>query len=133
MTEIAADMLPRVLIVDDDVSTARVLIRCLERRCALNCTTATDGFEAFRILGNRHFSLLITDMAMPNMSGMELLRLAKERYPAMRRILFTGYSDASLVLADRDNADAILEKGGDIGPLCSTICRLATTPRDADG
>lgn len=124
--------IPRVLVVDDDLSVSRVLIRCLSKRCDVHCVATHDGLSAFRLLSVQSYAVIVTDMAMSGMSGTELLRIAKERWPEMRRILFTGYSDATLVLADKEAADVVLAKGSSITDICEAICALAVTPREVN-
>lgn len=120
---------PSVLVVDDDSSVSRALIRCLATECEVRCTVVTDALGAFDLLSARPFDLIVTDMAMVGLSGGELLRICSERWPNMRRALFTGYSDAAWVDEYRRHADAVIAKGGAIRPICKLICELASNER----
>ncbi|AZK48536.1 response regulator [Paenibacillus lentus] len=54
---------------------------------------ADDGLEALRLIEDRSPQLVITDMRMPGADGMELLGILKERYPATKVIVVSGYDD----------------------------------------
>lgn len=129
MTEVDV---PRILVVDDDLSVSRALIRCLAKKCDVHCVATHDGLSAFRLLNVQTYAVLVTDMAMAGMSGVELLRIASERWPQMRRVLFTGYADAGVVADNQNYADAVLAKGSAIHPICKTICELAFNARPGE-
>lgn len=60
----------------------------------LEVITALNGLEALEILRNEQFDLLITDIAMPKMSGLELIRRCKESHPGLPVIIITGRATA---------------------------------------
>lgn len=81
-----------VLIADDDdlvLKTLNVLITSLGHRCLL----ATDGLEALEILSVNQCDLIITDILMPNMGGLELLDYVREQYPQIDIIIAAGYGE----------------------------------------
>ncbi len=81
-----------ILIVDDDdlvLKTLNVLITSLGYHCLL----ATDGLEALEVLEKNECDLILSDVLMPNMDGLELLSHVKETYPEIDVIIATGYSD----------------------------------------
>ncbi len=81
-----------ILIVDDDdlvLKTLNVLITSLGYHCLL----ATDGLEALEVLEENECDLILSDVLMPNMDGLELLSHVKETYPKIDVIIATGYSD----------------------------------------
>lgn len=83
---------PSILIVDDDdlvLKTLNVLITSLGYRCML----ATDGLEAVEILTENECDLILSDVLMPNMDGLELLSYVKENFPQIDVIVATGYSE----------------------------------------
>ncbi len=103
-------MKERVLIVDDESSMLAVLSRYVS---ALNheCVTTTFPQQALNELRPGAFSLLITDMKMPEMSGMEVLRQARVIDPDLAVIVVTGLTDVSnAIQAMRDGADDYLLK-----------------------
>ena len=79
-----------ILVVDDEVSNCELLQEFLQREGYV-VTTATNGFEALEILTQQSFHVVLSDLMMPKMSGVELLRELKETAPATIGIIFTGY------------------------------------------
>lgn len=87
-------------------------------------TTATNGQEAIDALQERHYDLVITDLVMPQVDGIEVLQEAKELYPDTGVIILTGYDDAaSAVKALKLGADDFLLKPCDIDELLSKANR----------
>lgn len=81
-----------ILIVDDDdlvLKTLNVLVASLGFKCLL----AKDGVEAIEILSNTTCDLILSDVLMPNMDGLELLSYVKENYPHIDVIIATGFSE----------------------------------------
>ena len=84
-------MAKRILIVDDNPNMSSLLSEMLEVFDYAS-VLASDGNEALDVLEKGEISMVITDMRMPNMSGLELLREVKSRYPAIPVVLISGYS-----------------------------------------
>ena len=82
----------KVLIVDDDHSILRLLGTALET-FGHDYESAEDGCVAVEKLKNESFAVVITDMMMPNMDGMELLKHIKEHYPRTDVIVVTGHTE----------------------------------------
>jgi len=99
-----------ILVVDDE----EVMRELLEDVLALegfSVATAEDGKAALLRVKECHPSLVISDIKMPRMNGFELLKALKERYPNLRVIIMTGYSDDFTVRdALRLNADEYIIK-----------------------
>ncbi len=85
-----------VLLVDDEVNITRALKRLL-RRDGYRILVANSPQEAFDLLASYEVQVIISDQRMPEMTGTELLRLAKELYPDTVRILLTGYTELATV------------------------------------
>jgi DNA-binding NtrC family response regulator len=88
-------MAKRVLIVDDNPNMSSLLAEMLE---VFDCASdlANDGHQALSKLAEGDFSMLITDMRMPNMTGLELLKEVKSRYPKLPVVLISGYSGGQI-------------------------------------
>ncbi len=81
----------KVLLVDDDSSVRRVLQFKLEKR-GYTVETASDGIGALEILKEKPFDLLLSDIRMPRMDGIELLNEAKSTQPDIKVILITAHA-----------------------------------------
>jgi CheY-like chemotaxis protein len=87
----------QILIVDDEPKVGFFLGRSLEvsnADCAV--TTATSGEEALEILKQTPMDLLITDLRMPGISGLELIRWVKQYSPDTRTVLITAYGSGKI-------------------------------------
>ena len=80
-----------ILIVDDNPNMSSLLTEMLEIY-DYDSVRTSSAEEALHELENNKFSLVITDMRMPNMTGMELLEKVKDKYPKMPVVLISGYS-----------------------------------------
>ena len=80
-----------ILIVDDEAMIQRSLLNFLEG-AGYSCTTAADASEALTILDSRHFDLVISDITMAGMDGIQFMRKAKRSFSHLDFIIMTGYS-----------------------------------------
>ena len=83
---------PRLLIVDDEQHMCDVCSRTLQR-AGYDVLATNDPLIAIEALNNgQHFDLLLTDIKMPAMSGLDLARIAREKDPEIAIIIMTGYA-----------------------------------------
>ena len=82
----------RILIVDDEANVRSVLLSHLEEDGS-ECVASPSALDALNIMKDQDFSLVISDVMMPGMSGMEFLRLAKQQNPETAFIMITGLMD----------------------------------------
>lgn len=82
---------PAVLVVDDALEIRESLAVILRRR-GYDVDTAEDGLTGWKAWSEKPYRLLITDCAMPNLSGIELLRRVREVSPDVPVILISGYA-----------------------------------------
>ena len=83
-----------VLIVDDEKIEREGLKYLLSREEGeRNVFEASNGKQALQIIRSEDIQLVLTDIKMPHMDGLELSRRAKEENPALQIIIFSGYSD----------------------------------------
>lgn len=80
----------KILIVDDEALIRQFLVEALERK-NYDVDVAKNGNEALSLLKQKNFDLVITDMKMPNLSGIDLLRKIKELSPHTLVIVMTAY------------------------------------------
>ena len=82
----------KVLVVDDDPQICRLLSQFLETEHALyEVIVAGNTHEALEVLSEENFSLVVADIHMPGISGIDLLSIIRGRYPQIKVILMTGY------------------------------------------
>ena len=82
----------RILVVDDEESVASLVADSLsELGRDYHVETASSGREALRKIASHSFDLVITDLRMPGMDGLELMERIRAGYPKTRLILMTGY------------------------------------------
>ena len=82
----------QILIVDDEDFMRGAVLEVL-RRANHVAMTASSAKEAIDIVSNRSFSVIITDVKMPGMNGVELFRELKKRHPETSIIIMTGFPD----------------------------------------
>jgi cyclic di-GMP phosphodiesterase len=83
---------PYCLIVDDEDRLRQILTRVM-RGDGFRCIEASCGEEAIEHLRRHPFTLMLSDLRMPGMNGMELLRRAREQSPDMAIVMITGVPD----------------------------------------
>jgi DNA-binding NtrC family response regulator len=79
----------RILIIDDDAATRVALSEGL-RAQGFGVETAADGFKALHKMGGQHFDVVLTDLHMPGMDGIELLRKGRELAPGTAFVVMTS-------------------------------------------
>ena len=122
-----------ILLVDDHVESLAVLARLLER-CGYCVQTARSYGEAVEAVGRRRCDLLVSDLGLPDRSGLELMQELQARYP-LRGIALSGYTDERDVSASRAAGFARhLNKPVMFGDLLSAIREVAEwhVPAGAD-
>ena len=114
---------PMILIVDDEPSITIALAKSLRRR-GYDCVTAGSAEEALKRVSLEHPDLVISDVRMPGMTGLELLKEAKRRDVDLQFIVMTAYSEIDFAVeALRNDADEYLLKPFDLAQLNQTVAR----------
>ena len=85
-----------ILLLDDDPVTGKLLTNVLERNNDFQVFTAHDGKEAINIMNHEFIDLMITDLQMPMLNGLELLTYINKKYPIIRVIVLTGRGSEKL-------------------------------------
>lgn len=86
--------MPRILIVDDDVTFCLMLKKLLERYY-YQVTTVFSPDEVRRSIKKEFYDVIMTDLRLPGVSGMDLIKLIKQETPESQIIMMTGYADIS--------------------------------------
>jgi DNA-binding NtrC family response regulator len=82
----------RLLFVDDEerfLATTKIL---MEKRGVENVRTATNGQDALRILRNERIDVVVLDVKMPGMDGVEVLKRIRQEHPLVEVIMLTGHA-----------------------------------------
>lgn len=119
-----------VLLVDD-CSDALMPMAALMEMCGARVDTADNGFAALECLRQAHFDVLVSDLRMPGMSGVELVR-ALRADPQMDQplaIAYTGFTAMATREVVEAGFDAVLTKPLAIDLLEATIHRLQVAAR----
>lgn len=87
----------QILIVDDEKIICNVIAQRLKRE-GYSCVTAQNGKEGFEYFCKGNFSLVISDIRMPEKDGLELLRLVKAVRPNMKFIIMTAYAEIDVAV-----------------------------------
>ena len=106
ITDQVKDLIPRVLIVDDEAEF-RTLVK--DALPAFEVLEAESGEQAVDLVQEEKLDLVITDINMPGMSGIELLKYLRAHHPKLKVVAVSGYMDAEEVTANFD-FDGFAEK-----------------------
>ncbi len=83
--------MPKIMVVDDEASICNNVEKIL-KKSNYAVTRAASAKEALDILAKESFSLLISDIVMPEMNGLELLKMVKKEWPVTRAVMMTAYA-----------------------------------------
>ncbi len=92
MEEISHDSHIRCILVVDDEEPYRVMLNQFLQKAGYRCHTASGALEALEMLHSGHYDLVISDIRMPDKSGIQLMREAREIFPHMDFIIMTGHA-----------------------------------------
>ena len=114
--------MPRILLAEDDDSLRGFLSRALER-AGYDVTSCADGEEAAAVL-DQDWDLLLTDIVMPGMDGIEVARLAAARHPGLRIMFITGFAAVALSAAQATPQAKVLSKPVHLRDLVNEVERM---------
>ena len=122
----------RILVVDDDRVTGRFLTQLLGDRGGFDVACTTDPASALQRASTETWDLVLTDVEMPGMSGLELLQALRRAAPDLPVVVFTGHATLDYaVSALRDHADEFLQKSMPKDLLLSTVSAVVAKGRAA--
>ena len=118
----------RILIVDDEGSLLLTLVANLELE-GFEVVGAQEPADALRLVGEQHFDLVLTDIRMPGMNGIDLFRAIRGIRPDMPVILMTAFAAESLIdEAVQEGVFAVLPKPFDIEHVIFALSRALSRP-----
>ena len=113
----------RILLAEDDDSLRGFLARALER-AGHDVTACADGDEAATFL-DEQWDLLLTDIVMPGLDGIEVARQAAAKHPGLRIMFITGFAAVALAAGDRAPPGAkVLSKPIHLREIVSEVERM---------
>ncbi len=118
------DVLPSVLVVDDDDQYRRILLNYL-KVIRYAGKGAANAPEALKILAKERIDLVVSDLKMEGMDGVELMQEAHQTYPQVPFIMMTGYApEYSYEAIINAGASDFIAKPFSLGELKAKICRI---------
>jgi len=112
---------PKILVTDDELNTLKTLSANLEDM-GYRVTTASKGQEALELIRKRGFNIVIADIKLPDISGLEILETAKELNPETAVIMITGHASLeTAVNAINEGAYAYILKPVAMSELETTL------------
>jgi two-component system cell cycle response regulator CpdR len=87
--------MPKILLAEDDIDMRRFLVKALQN-AGFQVTSYDNGLSAYQRLREEPFELLLTDIVMPEMDGIELARRAAELDPDIKIMFITGFAAVAL-------------------------------------
>jgi two-component system response regulator HydG len=119
----------RVLVVDDDEPHAVAVAESLER-VGYDCVVATSGAEGLKLIEEQVFDIIITDLIMEGVGGLEVLAKAKRELPDAEVVILTGHSTIkTAVTAIQAGASTYLTKPLDINELRTVTDKASQSQR----
>ena len=116
--------MPRILLAEDDDSLRGFLCRALER-AGFDVKSCADGEEAMEALDEGDWDLLLTDIVMPGVDGIEVARIAAARQPNLRIMFITGFAAVALTAKEQAPAGAkVLSKPIHLREIVAEVERM---------
>jgi len=112
-----------ILVVEDDPDVLSVMVKNLEL-AGYKVITATDGMEGLKKIKSGGYSLVITDIVMPYVSGTGVVSALKESGPHIPVIAVTGYGEIPETMAMEKKADLVLSKPVRMSDLKKHVAEL---------
>ena len=81
---------PRILVVDDEEELVQALVERLNMR-GITATGVSSGAEALERIGSETYDVLLVDVKMPGIGGLQVIREVKARLPELQVVLLTGH------------------------------------------
>jgi CheY-like chemotaxis protein len=111
---------PRVLMIDDDPNV-REAVRSLLASFGYDCQTAADGASGLSRFDEGGWDLVLTDLAMPEMSGWEVVQAIRRRAPTLPIVLITGLSNPDVMRRAREWRLPVLTKPFSVQTLKAAV------------
>ena len=121
----------KILIIDDDEHVLSTLYDFLSDK-KHDVTSASDGLDGLKFLesNKQGFDLVITDLVMPQISGIGLISIIKKKFPDTPVIAITGWGEYPEAFAIESQADKVLSKPFELSELDKVIKELISSKKN---
>ena len=118
----------KLLIIDDNKEILDALCEFLSKK-KYDITSANNGLEGLKYLEKegQGFDVVITDLIMPDISGVALISIIKKRFPDTPVIAITGWGEHPEALATEAEADHVMEKPFELSELEKSLKKLLSS------
>ena len=99
-------MINNVLVVEDSATMRALIVSTVEGVDNVDVTETSSGFEALKILPHKKFDLILTDINMPDINGLELVKFVKTS---------SEYKDIPLIIISTEGSDRDRQRGVELG------------------
>ncbi len=116
---------PKVLIIDDTEEVLTALCKYFKQK-QYEVISASNGLDGLKMIDDQlgGVDLIITDLVLPNISGVAIISIVKKKYPDLPVIAVTGWGEHPEALAKEANADVVMEKPFKLPELEKTARKL---------
>jgi len=121
----------KLLIIDDNKEILDALCEFLSKK-KYDISSANNGLEGLKYLEKEQqgFDVVITDLIMPDISGVALISIIKKKYPDTLVIAITGWGEHPEALATEAEADLVMEKPFELSELEKSLKKLLSSKKD---
>ncbi len=117
----------RVLVVDDEPEICHLIEQVLKRE-GYQVDVSFSGIDALQMLKSFNYHLLLTDLEMPEVNGLELIKKAKKECPEIRAIMVTGNASVDIAIRSlRHKIDGYIKKPFNISKLRKVVRQTLCT------
>lgn len=111
----------RILIVDDEPGVLNAIERVIKMSIECETVIAGSGKEALDLLEKQPFDVIVSDIMMPGMNGIDLLNVVQELYPKTVRLAFSGWATEEVAFRTAGTVHQFFKKPGDIALVGAKI------------
>jgi DNA-binding response OmpR family regulator len=114
----------RLLVIDDSKETIEGLYHFFKKK--YDVFTASNGLDGLKYFEDdeQGFDLVITDLVMPDISGVGVISIIKKKYPGVPVIAITGWGEQPGALATEADADLVLDKPFELSDIDKAVTEL---------